>query len=470
MRSPETPALSPRDIVGSGLCIGCGGCAAGAKPAGATMEWDRYGQLKPTGPESWYRQRTPEFARLCPFSPAARDEDSIAIALYPEARVVDSRIGRFEEAYVGAVSEQDFRTAGSSGGMVTWIAAELLRRGLVDGVAHVAPAADRAAEGRFFGYRISRSQADVRAGAKSRYYPIELSAVLDEIRAVPGRYAVVGVPCFIKSVNLQRAEDEILRERITHTLGLFCGHMKSARFVESFAWQLDVPFDAVKAVEYRMKNADRPANWYTAHLTLQDDRTVWQDWWHLVDGDWGAGYFQNSACNFCDDVVAETADISFGDAWVEPYSSDGRGTNVVVVRAPELHAIVEEAIAGGRLALETVDAEFIVGTQAAGFRQRREGLAWRLAHRRRGTRPRKRVPPAAAGLPPRRKLIYWMRARISAWSHRIFFLAREIERPSLYIRWGRATLALYQGLTYSRGRIGAAIDRIERKLTSSGER
>jgi coenzyme F420-reducing hydrogenase beta subunit len=44
---------------------------------------------------------------------------------------------------------------------------------------------------------------------------------------------------------------------------------------------------------------------------------------------WGAGFFQNSACNYCDDVVAETSDIAFGDAWVEPYSSDGRGTNVV---------------------------------------------------------------------------------------------------------------------------------------------
>ena len=49
--------------------------------------------------------------------------------------------------------------------------------------------------------------------------------------------------------------------------------------------------------------------------------TAEQDWWHLADGDWGAGFFQNPACDWCDDVVAETADIAFGDAWVEPYSS-----------------------------------------------------------------------------------------------------------------------------------------------------
>jgi coenzyme F420-reducing hydrogenase beta subunit len=63
--------------------------------------------------------------------------------------------------------------------MVSWTAAELMRRGLVDGVAHVAPTGDPA---RLFAYRISRTQADLAAGARSRYYPVELSQVLAEMR------------------------------------------------------------------------------------------------------------------------------------------------------------------------------------------------------------------------------------------------------------------------------------------------
>jgi coenzyme F420-reducing hydrogenase beta subunit len=108
-------------------------------------------------------------------------------------------------------------------------------------------------------------------------------------------------------------------------------------------------------------------------LTLRDGQVVQKDWWHLADGDWGAGFFMNNACNFCDDVVAETADISFGDAWVEPYSSDGRGTNVVVVRAPVVEKLITDAIQQGRLQLQAVDGAFVAQTQAAGFRQRREG-------------------------------------------------------------------------------------------------
>jgi coenzyme F420-reducing hydrogenase beta subunit len=447
-------ALSPGDVAAAGLCIGCGGCAAGK----GAIAWDRLGQLKPEG--GWVAERSPEFARICPFSPAARNEDEIAAARFPAAVHRDALIGSFEAAYVGHAAEDAFRAEGSSGGMVSWVAAELLGRGLVDGVAHVVPA-DPVHDGRFFDYRISRSPAEVREGARSRYYPVELSRVLEEIRSIPGRYAVVGVPCFIKAVHLLRAEDPVLGERIAFTLGLFCGHMKSARLVESFAWQLGTGVEQVRAVEYRRKDPDRPANWYTAHLTLADGSARWQDWWHLVDGDWGAGFFQNSACDYCDDVVAETADVAFGDAWVEPYASDGRGTNVVIVRKPELQQLVAEAIAVGRLALEKVDAAFIAGTQAAGLRQRREGLAWRLRVAPPRLPLRKRVAPGGRMLPFRRKLVYRSRRWISASSHRVFALARAIGWPRLYLLWARLALRAYEGIAYLRGPLSRLFRRVE---------
>jgi coenzyme F420-reducing hydrogenase beta subunit len=446
-------AVSLREITKSGLCIGCGACTM-ALP-NVQMELDRYGQYKPMSSPAEQRRRSEALAQTCPFSPVATNEDEIASVRFPQAPHRDPRLGRFETAYVGAVSEEPFRQQGSSGGMVSWVAAELVRRGMVDGVAHVRPKQG----GIFFGYGMSRSVEEVHAGAKSRYYPVELSGVLDEIRRVPGRYAIVGIPCFIKAVHLARAQDPILAERISYTLGLFCGHMKSARLVESFAWQMDTSIEAVSGAEYRIKGPERPANWYTAQLKLKDGSVRQKDWWYLGDGDWGAGFFQNSACNFCDDVLAETADISFGDAWVEPYSSDWRGTNVVVVRSPVLRDIVAEAISATRLELKPVDADYIANTQAAGFRQRREGLAYRLSWHRRGLKPRKRVAPSR-DLPFQRKLIYRLRYGISLWSHRMFWLARQQHRPAIYVNWAHAALKLYHGLAYGRGRLGAVAKRL----------
>ncbi|SFV35491.1 Coenzyme F420-reducing hydrogenase, beta subunit [Devosia crocina] len=419
------------------------------------MALDRYGQFKPVGPTESLREKSAQLARMCPFSPHARNEDAIAAERFSEAPERDGRLGHYETAYVGAVREAGFRGSGSSGGMVTWVAAELLRLGLVDGVAHVAPSAGSG----FFRYTISRTAEALHEGAKSRYYPVELSGVLDKIRRVPGRYAVVGVPCFIKAIHLQRETDPVLAERISYTLGLFCGHMKSARLVESFAWQMDTAVEAVERPEFRIKGPERPANWYTAHLTLRSGDTRQKDWFYLADGDWGAGFFQNSACNWCDDVLAETADIAFGDAWVEPYSSDWRGTNVVVIRDRLLRDVVGRAIADERLDLRTVDADYIANTQAAGLRQRREGLGYRLTWRRGGLRPRKRVEPST-DLPIDRKFIYRLRYGISAWSHRMFSLARHLAQPKLYLSWARMSLGLYQGLAYGRGRAGALARRL----------
>lgn len=447
MRSVERPG----DVVAAGLCIGCGTCARGDEP----LTLDRYGQLKPT--PALQARAVPAFTQRCPFSPAAANEDAIAAERFSAPR--DPRLGAVERSYVGHVGEDEYRAAGSSGGMVTWVAAELLRRRLVDGVAHVSPQSP--ATGRFFAYGISRTLDQLRAGARSRYYPVELSGVLDEIRRVPGSYAIVGIPCFIKAVHLARAAEPILAERITHTLGLFCGHMKSAAFVESFAWQLGAPLPQVEAVEYRRKDAGRPANWYTAHLTLADGSTCQQDWFHLADGDWGAGFFQNAPCDYCDDVVAETADISFGDAWVEPYSSDGRGTNVVVVRSPELREVVADAIAAERLALSEVDPDFIADTQAAGFRQRREGLAYRLRIAPPTLPLVKRVAPGGRDLPWRRKLVYRLRRRITRDGRRMFLLAQRTGWHALYLRWAKAMLHVYEAVTYKRHRLGRIVARLE---------
>jgi coenzyme F420-reducing hydrogenase beta subunit len=438
--------LRSPDLSRPGSCVGCGSCAS-------AMRWNKDGFLEPAE----QRVSAGELARICPFSDAAANEDVIAAERFPSAPTVDPAIGRFEAAYVGHVSEDPFRPQASSGGLTSWVAAELLRTGAADAVAHVAPA-DPQATGRLFQYCVSRTPEAVMHGAKSRYYPVELSQVLREVRATPGRYAVVGIPCFIKAVHLLRRVDPLIRERVTHTLGLFCGHMKSAAMVESFAWQLRSEIRQVRALDYRIKDESRPANWYRAHLDLADGSTAEQDWWHLADGDWGAGFFQNPACDWCDDVVAETADISFGDAWVEPYSLDGRGTNVVVVRTPELKRMIEAARADGRLQLEPVDAEFVIQTQAAGLRHRREGLAYRLSWRPRGV-PRKRVA-ANASQPLRRKLIYRLRYSIARWSHRVFRLAHRLHAPAIYLVWARTMLRIYQGLTWSRGWCGKMFDAV----------
>src|SRR5438067_8804625 len=123
-RNPQAyaPIVSPREIVDSGLCVGCGVCAA-------RMRWDKDGFLKPDGLADWLDTPSETFSHQCPSSPAAPNEDDISQERFAAAAQADSRIGRFEAAYVGYAAQDPFRPQGSSGGLTSWVAAELLRTG-----------------------------------------------------------------------------------------------------------------------------------------------------------------------------------------------------------------------------------------------------------------------------------------------------------------------------------------------------
>ena len=204
------------------------------------MAWDGDGFLKPNGPADWYSQPSEVFSAQCPFSPAAANEDAIAAERFPDAPWRDGRLGRFEAAYVGYAAEPGFRANGSSGGMTSWVAAELLRSGRVD-----ARRARRASGSGFARrlLRIPRVAHARRARTPAPSHAIIRSSCREVLARNPGRRPgatpIVGVPCFIKAIHLLRADRPgRCGERVTHTLGLFCGHMKSAAMVESFAWQL----------------------------------------------------------------------------------------------------------------------------------------------------------------------------------------------------------------------------------------
>ena len=81
------------------------------------MAWDRNGFLKPAGSENWLEAPSEYLTLNCPFSPAAADEDVIAKERFATAVARDTRIGRFEAAYVGHSVQDPFRIQGSSGGL-----------------------------------------------------------------------------------------------------------------------------------------------------------------------------------------------------------------------------------------------------------------------------------------------------------------------------------------------------------------
>jgi coenzyme F420 hydrogenase subunit beta len=317
---------------------------------------------------------------------------------------------------------------------------ELLRRGLIDAVVHVRPRTPGADDSRLFDFALSRTEDELRARAKSRYYPVEMSEALARVRSEPGRYAFVGVPCYVKAIRRLAAADPAIGSRVAVTLALVCGHLKSTRFADSFAWQTGIEPGTLSEVDFRRKLPDRPANRYGVELHGRgpdgEPREVVSPTDAFFGSNWGHGFFKYEACDYCDDVLGETADITVGDAWLPEYVEDSAGTNVVVVRTPELASVVEEGIADGRLALSELSPDRVAASQDAGLRHRREGLSYRLLLKDRAGawRPRKRVPAREDHLAPRQRSIFAWRVRLARESHRAFARALAARDPGLFKR------------------------------------
>ncbi len=236
----------------------------------------------------------------------------------------------------------------------------------------------------------------------------------------------MGLPCFVKAIRLLAKTDSALRDRIAYTVALFCGHLKSKHFADFMAWQTGISPGELQSINFRTKLPSKPASNYGITVA-SDTQTSCRANDEYYASSWGYGFFKYKACDYCDDVVGETADISVGDAWLKEYVNDSGGTNVVVVRRPELVSLIDQAIKRRELALEVIPPNMVVQSQEAGLRHRREGLAFRLLEcdERSNWRPRKRVNASAASLSSRQQRIILLRERLASESHIAFQKARE---------------------------------------------
>ena len=435
MTNNRSHRLLHETVISNGFCVGCGACSVPEKSP-FKMVMDAYGQYQSYLGESRVLDKTEvNYEKLCPFGDGSPNEDEISKHYFSENCEYNTRVGYYNSVFSGHVSEGSFRRNGSSGGMGSWILNELLSKGFVDYVVHVkSETADHDINNIPFKYEVSSSLGEIQKGAKSRYFPIELSDVLKTVRKQPGRYAVVGLPCFIKSIRLLQAQDPVLADRIKYCIGLVCGHLKSRHYAESLAWQMGIAPTDLQSIDFRVKDPSQPANRYSTYAKGESCEKV-VPIKQLFGADWGAGAFKYKACDFCDDVFAETADVVVGDAWLPEYVQDSYGTNVVVSRDNEIKNILIDAWSENRLELDELSIDKAAQSQDAGLRHRKDSIAYRLHCEQTDNSwvPKKRTPPVK-NLSPRYEMKRQrLRSKMRAMSHDLFLDAKAAGNISLYI-------------------------------------
>ena len=217
---------------------------------------------------------------------------------------------------------------------------------------------------------------------------------MPKVHELEGKVAIAGVACFIKAIRLAQYEEPILKEKISFLVGIICGGVKSRFFTEYLASKAGVSVKDIEKPQFRIKDLESTASDYSFGCFNKEEQKEHIIKMRTVGDMWGTGLFKNNACDFCDDVTTELADISLGDAWLLPYINDGNGTNIIVTRSSVANGLIQHGIKKGKLAIESLPIERFLASQQGSYNHRHLGLSVRIKQAKTKNQP---IPPKRFG-------------------------------------------------------------------------
>jgi coenzyme F420 hydrogenase subunit beta len=364
--------MNVRHVYDDGLCMQCGTCAAVCPTAAVRLVWSlRAGHGLSV--DNGLCTECGACLEACPgpgldFSTGAWWRERNDGAPHRDF------LGPWRGLWFGWASDPLMRHAGSSGGVATALLAGALESGFADAVLAVGldPVNPLAPVG-----VVARTPEEVAACRGSKYNIVAVNTQLRVVLDEPGRYILVGLPCHIQGLRLAQRRSRRLRERVVLGLGIFCGLTNEPRATEVAARQAGLDARALKSVSYR--GPGWPGG---MRLETHDGRIRCRDYPDYFDRHLAA--IVPPRCRVCPDALAELADISVGDAWLQRFEGSD-GVSDLVVRTPAGERLLADL--AGRLQLTSASPDEVIASQSETYRVKRDVCRGRLWLRSRAGRP-----------------------------------------------------------------------------------
>jgi coenzyme F420-reducing hydrogenase beta subunit len=380
-------------IVAHDLCIGCGVCSGICPVDVLPMSFNRVGEYSPNERDGCL-DRCSLCVDVCPFVDKNDNEDILGASLYKNNETKYTfETGYYKNTYISYNKEDKSRLNATSGGVSTWLLKKLYEDGLVDRIVCVGHNPNPK---KLFDYKINSDLSFLSSNTGSVYYPVELSDAIKEIIKTDGKYIITGLPCFIKAIRLAQKKNRKLRNRIKYTVALTCGQMKSKYYTEHLIDLSGVEGD-IRRVHYRGKDSkEKASNFYFSAINSVDESSKLY-WKSRVKTIWTNRWYTPNACDYCDDVFGETADISVMDAWLPEYIKDSKGTSLIITRDKEIDQLIKNSIEQNSLGGREISVKKIIKSQQGVLDIKRDKLSYRLflAEKNSLKVPKKRVLPSS---------------------------------------------------------------------------
>lgn len=366
-----TQLQSCRGLIGAiterGLCSGCGLCESLAPEGHIEMRLNASGYLRPIIQKALSDDDERYIAQACPGVQLCHEKK--------DTRQYHTIWGPLMGVSTGYSCDAEMRHQGSSGGVLSALAAYLLASGEVSFVAQIAvshrdPLANE--------LQISRTRDDVLRAAGSRYAP---SAPLRSIRALLDtgeRFAIIGKPCDVGALRQYARMDARVSEQIPYMLSFMCAGVPSMKGTLELLERMGTKRELVASLRYRGDG------WPGMTSAIQKDGNNFEMDYATSWGTILNRYLQ-FRCKVCPDGTGECADIVCGDAWHGkngyPDFSEKDGRSLILLRTAQGDALLKKAVADSVLLCTELSVTEIAAMQPYQVSRKRLVLGRLLAAR-----------------------------------------------------------------------------------------
>ncbi len=341
--STGDPADRLYAIVEQGLCIGCGLCQAVAGPQRVAVTKSSSGYLHPTVVGPLDHATVDVIYDVCPGTRV----DGLPEHLVDDDTKIDNVWGPWRRIVRAWAAEPAVRFEGSTGGVLTALGQYLLSSERVDAVLHVRASTEEPTFGEAV---LSFTEADVLAGAGSRYGPTAPLLTINEALDRGKTLAFIAKPCDIAALRNLARHDRRVDELVRYWLTPVCGGFGAPSFTANFVKGLDVDPEELTDFRYRGRGCPGPTVATTAEASHERH---YLDYW----GDDSTSWVLPWRCRICPDGIGDSADLAVSDTWpggspTRQESVDDPGTNAVVARTVAGQQLLEAAEADGAVVIE----------------------------------------------------------------------------------------------------------------------
>jgi coenzyme F420 hydrogenase subunit beta len=334
-------------VVDVGLCVRCGACEPACPVDIIRFDDAHYPVI--TDEEKCIVGCT-RCIKVCPGDEV--DFTALDRQMFGRSPHPDSITGIVRNSYVSFANDEKVRASGSSGGFVTQLLTYLIEKGEIDGALVLGTSADE--NGWHEQPLIARTVEELRRCQASKYMIAPVLKPLGEMERIEGRYAVVGVPCYVHALRNYLKVSPKLRQRLKLIIGLYCNVALEPHLFADVCEMKGVTPRDVTSLDFRF--GQWPGG---VHATLRDGRVTkvlkheeMKDEFNTLKL-----FYTPPRCNMCVDFSAEYADLAVGDPWLrgpdgQYLYTDGRTT--VLTRTAVGQDVLDRAVADGYISVEPI--------------------------------------------------------------------------------------------------------------------